>query len=323
MQLYLLINQECNLKCRFCIRGEKRIKGIDINNLKKVISENDFSRYTLMITGGEPSMCGDLNNIIDLCNGNFQKICINTNGVEGGWIDSIEHTDIHVQISIDGTAEVHNEIRGNGRDIFSRIVENVRKLNSRGISYNISTTVDKFNYKNIFDMVKQMSEFENMKYWKISQALPFGCASVDDIVSIEEWNMLVDYIVENATVRVKTKKLFPFELLDAYINNGGQASSITKNCGDVKSKVYVYPDFTVYPCTCLTDFPLGNLLENRLEDIINSDAAKIFSEYSVSEDSSCVNCKYLKYCNGGCIGMSYNYYGALGKGDYRCPLNKK
>lgn len=323
MQLYLLINQECNLNCRFCIRGNKKAQSINTIHLQKVISDNDFSNYTLMITGGEPSVNQELVNIIEICSGKFKKICINTNGVSGTWIDEIKKTDIHVQISLDGTSEVHNEIRGTNKDIYSEIICNIKKLNMREIAYNISTTVDKHNYNNVFEMVEQMSSFENMEYWKISPTLPFGCASVDDIISVDEWNILVDYIIENSVVRVKTKKLFPFELLDRFIENGGKASSVIKNCGDVRSKLYVYPDFTVYPCTCLTDFPIGNLLDNKLDEIIESSVAKVFTEYRVSEDSACANCKYLEYCNGGCIGMSYNYFGVLGKGDFRCPLNKK
>ena len=134
-----------------------------------------------------------------------------------------------------------------------------------------------------------------MKYWKISPLLPFGCAKEEDSISIDEWNNLVDYVLDNAEVVVKIKKLFEFSILDKFIENGRiKDIAIVSNCGDVKSKLYVYPDLTVYPCTC----------------------------YKVNDDSSCASCKYLKYCNGGCIGMSYNHFGELGRGDYRCPMVK-
>lgn len=291
MQLYLLVNQICNLKCKFCIRGTNKLQEINIKYLEKIIAVNDFSKYTLIITGGEPSISSNLIKIVEICNGKFQKICINTNGVNGEWIDKLNQLDIHVQISIDGTAKVHNDIRGDGKDIFSKIIFNVQKLRDKKIPYSISTTVDKYNYHNIYDLVEYMPLFEDMKYWKVSSTLPFGCASVESIISVDEWNDLVDYILDHAVVRVKIKKLFSFELLDKYINDGGKAPSITKNCGDVKNKIYVYPDFTVYPCTCLTDFPIGNLLNRNLKDIIESNEARIFSEYKVRDDSECAKCK--------------------------------
>lgn len=325
MQLYLLINQKCNLKCSFCIRGNKTKSSADINiqTLKNILKSNDFSKYTLMITGGEPSL-SNLANIIQICNAHFKKICVNTNGIHNSWLKKLKTNNIHIQISIDGNKEIHNKIRGQEKDIFTKINETIKIINNLGIPYNISTTVNKQNFKHIFEFVKEIKSFQKMKYWKISPALPFGCETLKNTISINEWNGLVDFILEEALVPVKIKKLFDFELLDKFIDSGKIKNlNITSNCGDVKSKIYVYPDFTVYPCTCLTDFPLGNLTEQNLEEIIHSEKAKIFSNYKVKENSSCSSCEYLKYCNGGCIGMSWNYFRKLGIGDFRCPFVKK
>lgn len=325
MQLYLLVNQRCNLNCNFCIRGNKNKSPDDINiqTLKNILKSNDFSKYTLMLTGGEPSL-SDLANIIQICTDHFKKICINTNGVYNNWLKKLRTKNIHIQISIDGDKEVHNRIRSQGQDIFAKINETIRIINTLEIPYNISTTVTKQNYKNIFQFFKEIENFPKMKYWKVSPALPFGCEILKNTISINEWNELVDFILEKASVPVKIKKLFDFELLDRFIDSGKIKNlNIISNCGDVKSKIYVYPDFTVYPCTCLTDFPIGNLAKQNLEEIIHSENAQKFLKYKVKKNSSCASCKYLSYCNGGCIGMSWNYFGQLGIGDFRCPLVKK
>lgn len=325
MQLYLLVNQRCNLNCNFCIRGNKNKSPDDINiqTLKNILKSNDFSKYTLMLTGGEPSL-SDLANIIQICTDHFKKICINTNGVYNNWLKKLRTKNIQIQISIDGDKEVHNRIRCQGQDVFAKINETIRIINTLEIPYNISTTVTKQNYENIFQFFKEIEKFPKMKYWKVSPALPFGCEILKNTISINEWNELVDFILEKASVPVKIKKLFDFELLDRFIDSGKIKSlNIISNCGDVKSKIYVYPDFTVYPCTCLTDFPIGNLAEQNLEEIIHSENAQKFLKYKVKKNSSCASCKYLSYCNGGCIGMSWNYFGQLGMGDFRCPLVKK
>lgn len=76
---------------------------------------------------------------------------------------------------------------------------------------------------------------------------------------------------------------------------------------------------SVYPCTCLTDFCLGNLKLLPLSRILKSDLALKFANYTLLPDSNCNSCEYLKYCNGGCIGMSYHYFYKIGYGDPRCP----
>lgn len=322
MQLYLLVNEQCNLNCEFCIRGDGLKGNMDIDAFRTILYKNDFSKYVLMISGGEPSLYSNLPALINLCIGKFKKVCINTNGVYSEWLDKIETSDIHVQISIDGSKKLHEKLRG-VPGIYERIKDTIAKLNEKRISYNISTTIGKNNAEDIDSLLSEISTYENIKYWKISPLLPFGCAKESDTISICEWNRLVDYILEKAEVIVKIKKLFDFSLLDKFIENGMiNDIHITSNCGDVKSKIYVYPDFTVYPCTCLTDFPIGNLLVNDLMEILCSSEADTFMNYSVNENSSCASCKYKKYCNGGCIGMSWNHFGELGRGDYRCPMVK-
>lgn len=325
MQLYLLLNENCNLNCSFCIRGGMSGNSLKISDWLRVLDDNDFSKYSLLLTGGEPSLYKDINSIIECCRDRFKEICVNTNGFDSNWIDNISYKNIHVQVSIDGTPELHNYLRsGNSVDVYPNVEDTIYKLESLGISYNISTTVSKNNYRNIEELLEMLYSYKKMKYWKVSPQLPFGCGSFEDSISIEEWNVLVDYLLENSKILLKIKKLFDFTILEKVMSSDKyKGYSIKANCGDVKHKLYVYPDLTVYPCTCLTAFPLGNLKNITLSDIINSEASDKFINYKVKETSECFSCKYLKLCNGGCIGMSYNYFGELGKGDYRCPFVRK
>ncbi len=323
MQLYLLLNNNCNLECSFCIRGKHSNNTfLDVNNLKNILRNNDFSHYYLLLTGGEPSLHPKLPEIIDICTPFFKGISINTNGKDSSWIEKCKSNNFHVQISLDGTPYVHNKIRGNGLvDVYGCVMKSIERINAHKISYNISTTVGQNNYDCIIDLCKQINQLSHISYWKVSPVLPFGCANIENILSIDKWNNLVNTLLDIAKVRLKVKRLFDFQLLEKYMKGNPKIDSFSKtNCGDVRYKIYVYPDFTVYPCTCLTDFPLGNLMNETLNKILLKDISQMFINYEVKEDSVCYDCKYLPICNGGCIGMSYHYFKTLGKGDYRCPL---
>lgn len=325
MQLYLLLNNACNLKCSFCIRGHQDSEYIEVKALSDILKRNDFSHYHLLLTGGEPSLHPNLNEIIDLCQPFFKSISINTNGFNSLWIDNCQWNNIHVQISLDGTRDTHNKIRGNGIiDVYRNILCTIDKLNQRNIVYSISTTVGIDNYENVKELCHEIVNLPKMKYWKVSSQLPFGCADEQNTIDCAEWNDLVDYLLDNATVLLRIKKLFDFNLLDEYLQANPIVDKLPKtNCGNVKYKIYVYPDFTVYPCTCLTDFPIGNLLVSSLKDILTCESSKTFSDYQIKAVSACIHCKYVQICNGGCIGMSYHFFGKIGMGDYRCPLMKK
>jgi radical SAM protein with 4Fe4S-binding SPASM domain len=232
---------------------------------------------------------------------------------------------VHVQISLDGTPKVHNLLRSkDDYDVYEKINTTIKKLEMLNIKYNIATTVSKENFDDIMNLMSWVERYEHMSYWKISPVLPFGCGSLGNTVSITEWNQLVDNLIEHSRVRIKIRRLFDFGLLDKFVDDGKSVVRGSRlNCGNIKNKIYIYPDLTVYPCTCLTDFPLGNLHTSSLKEILNSDTANRFKNYTVLPESKCYDCKYLKFCNGGCIGMSYNHFGKLGMGDYRCPLQSK
>lgn len=326
MQLYLLLNTDCNLKCNFCIRGnQSKNNYTNIEELRSVLSKNDFSKYHLLLTGGEPTLHPFLSEIIRICSPRFNGISINTNGKNSSWIDECKSNNFHVQLSVDGTSQIHNKIRGNNSiDIYSCIMATINKLNAHNISYNISTTVGQNNYDCIIELCQLINDFPKIKYWKVSPMLPFGCADSKNMLSIDKWNSLVDNLLEKANVRLQIQKLFDFRLLDKYMGTHPDIKQFPKrNCGNVRYKLYVYPDFSVYPCTCLTDYPLGNLRTQKLTEIMDNPISQDFIDYKVKPDSVCYKCKYLPICNGGCIGMSYHFFNAIGKGDYRCPLIQK
>lgn len=322
MQIYLLLTQKCNLSCPFCIRGKTRNLDLDIDAWNEILNKNDFLDYQLLLTGGEPSLYKNINKIIELSINKFKSISINTNGVDSKWIDLLKH-NVHIQISLDGIKNKHNQLRNNGKDdIFLKIEQTIKKIENLGISYNISSTISQDNKNEIFEIHDYIKQFKGLKYWKISAQLPFGCNMPNKVLDIQTWNCLVNSILEYSKIKLSIKKIFDFELLDKFIKRYGDLLPQT-NCGSGKNKFYIYPDFTVYPCTCLTDFPIGNLKKDTLKNISNSHKADFFSNYSVQKDSICHSCKYLKYCNGGCMGMSYYYFKELGVGDYRCPIIKE
>lgn len=160
-----------------------------------------------------------------------------------------------------------------------------------------------------------------MKYWKVEPELPFGCGNWNDCIDISNWNVLVDNLISLCPFELRIKKLFDFSLLEFLSREKLEELKIRKfsNCGGCRSKIYIYPDFLVYPCTCLTDFPIGDLKVNSYREIINSSRAAQFMNYTLDKESLCNQCKYVWFCNGGCIGCSYHYFGKIGMGDGRCP----
>lgn len=320
MQFYILLTEKCNLNCPMCIRGKQDGQEMDFERIKVLPFTDTISQDVVILTGGEPTFHPHFEEIVRFFASKCRLVVITTNGTTGYDFEKLSGIhNIHIQVSVDGDEKSHDAIRGQGN--FRRSFTCVENLDSLSMKYSIATVASRKNMTSLDNLISSISKLNNMAYWKVSYEMPFETKDYNDMLSADEWNSLVNHLISITPFKLKIQKIFPIELYDAHFEELLETvGSRCHNCGGGTDKVYIYPDFNVYPCTCLTDFPVGNLLTESIQDILDSKMMKLFSDYQIIETSKCNNCKYKKLCNGGCIGMSYHYFGRLGMGDVRCPL---
>lgn len=321
MQIYILLTESCNLRCRMCIRGKQIGEYLSFTKLKNSKFLRALKNHDVVITGGEPTLHPDFYQITSTMLEYAKTVTVATNGTNCKIFKKMDiDPRLHFQVSLDGDESCHDAIRG--KNAYKRTMDTLQYFDKENMSYNVATVVNRNNVESIFCLAEVLIHFSVMKYWSISYEMPFGSANFDNMMVAEEWNNFVDNILKKARVRMKIKKIFPFKLYDENLERlilAYKCNGRSFNCGSGSNKLYVYPDGRVYPCTCLTDFLLGNIFTTSLDQIMHSNAIKIFHNYDLNKDVACNGCKYKMFCNGGCIGMSYHYYGRLGMGDIRCP----
>lgn len=328
MLTYLLLTDRCNLNCSHCIRGERRHRDMSMEDFTCAVDEvlSVYPMSSFVLTGGEPTLNPEfecmLAYALKTCKA---EIIVNSNGTTS-FYDNIGRyagfKKLHIQFSIDGTPIEHDRIRGAGS--FGKMERNIGRLRESGVRLWVSTVVTEANLKSIFELRDMLVDY-NVEKWHVNPVLPFGCGAKLGLVPVEKWNALVDELIETTPLRLGIKKLYDFSSIEN--SNSEEFKSLVAsakgkhycNCGSGNRKLYVYPDLAVYGCTCLKDFPFGNLGREPLSTIMESDIAKRIRCYCLEESSPCQRCEYLPICNGGCIGMSYHEFGRLGVGDIRCP----
>ncbi len=326
LQIYILLTENCNLNCAMCIRGKQQGIQMNIAKLQAIIENNDLSSHDIVLTGGEPTLHRQFVDIVRLMCGKAKTVTVASNGTNDLHIQELsKFKNLYYQISLDGDIEVHNRIRG--ENAYERTWNNLLQLDHAKSRYLVASVVSNKNKTEIFNLIPELDQLNYMRYWRISYEMPFGSAGFENMMSAHEWNTFVADLLHKANFKVKIQKIFPFDL---YVQRREELEQLPTgrfrsiNCGSGKNKIYVYPDFKVYPCTCLTDFCVGELDKQALEEILADEPIKQFTDYKLFEDAVCMDCEFKKYCNGGCIGMSYHFFGKLGMGDKRCPkLNVK
>lgn len=329
MIVYYLLTENCNLKCIHCIRGDKS-DSLSANYNIVIDKLNDYyGKFCLVITGGEPTLSPHFKNVINYSlNSGVHEVLVVSNGAYNNAIklfsDYSERDNFYVQFSIDGNEYHHDIMRGKGN--YRKTINTIEQLKSIGIKSFVSSVCTESNLNSFFDLSEVLVKLD-IKKWHINPVLPFGDAAFQvKPIDVETWNIFVDRIKTTYSGRLSIHKLYDFSVLDKLSNNELDKYidklKNTSNCMSGKNKIYIYPDGTVYGCTCLKDYPFGNIYTDELATIMNTQNALDIVNYKLKEDSHCNSCRYVKLCNGGCIGMSQNYFGKIGYGDIRCPILK-
>jgi len=145
--LTFFVTNKCNAKCSHCFNWKNPHENeLSLEEIKKI----DFNIFnSVSITGGEPTLRVDLAEICKHVAKN--KIYLNTNGLMPQRIreviDKVGADLVNVTVSLDGTRDLHNQIRG--VNCFDSAVKTVKLCQNAGVDVTILTTISSFNMTNI------------------------------------------------------------------------------------------------------------------------------------------------------------------------------
>ncbi len=176
--VYVTINNECNLFCKTCDVGQnnansqffhimkrKSDRVLDKHIMKKFIDEISEFKPMIAFIGTEPLLYKDIFVVVKMAHAAGLYVQLTTNGlllpnkaeelVESG-IDSL-------WVSLDGTSEIHNSVRGHKRS-FERAIEGMKKVcalsvdKDLNIDININYTISVENTSCLYEFAKIIND---------------------------------------------------------------------------------------------------------------------------------------------------------------------
>lgn len=311
-QIHLQITRNCNLRCYFC--GQWGKKGffsdasgeeMTLENWKNVIF--DIIEYRgktgitpfIMLWGGEPLVSPHFPAIVQLLHEHGFKIGMVTNGVLlDRYSELINEAAQNIFVSLDGTAEVHNTIRGDG--VFEKVTENIRKLTKPKITI-MSVITEKLigqlpeflellnttNIKELYlqDMIGLTTE--EVQDYKAMMAQEFGIhASYID--SWENNGRLYFHKEIEAFLSQLDRRRYHYDII--HKKHGGSENPY---CLSPFRHAHVTWNGNVIYCTDFYDFKAGNVKEESLENIFLNEASERYRAMIMTD--RCVTCKHCSW----------------------------
>lgn len=266
-----------------------------LSDWERVIAELETYRMntgistTVTVWGGEPLVSSYFDEIITALHQKSFKTEIITNGVLiDEHLKTIQNCVDRVYVSLDGTREVHNSIRGEG--VFEKVTENLKKL-----KHNNVTVMSVITQQLINGLDEFLTELDSIgiKQLYLQDMIGF---TADEIQEYKSWLNSVFDITAHDIDSWRNDNLFKTENI-AFGNHSYEIEHKKHNkdghCHSPFNHAHIAWNGNVLYCTDFYDFSAGNVKEDSLINIFNNEKSERYrAEIQAGNCPTCNHCSW-------------------------------
>ena len=314
--IYLNMTSACNLKCIYCYaatRVEHGNKTLIYSDYTKLIDDLIAIQFSgqITFTGGEPLLSPNTIPVAEYAKSKGLKTFLLTNAtmICEENVSLICNAFDEFQISIDGsTSALHDHYRGEGS--YERAIKAIELLEKKNAKYRIAMTVTRDNSNDVADMSNRWGN-----HLIFQPLFPLGRAekSSSALSGIEYYDVLSSCANIN-----------PFSGFKKIVSSS-QGRYRCDKCAIGEAELSVSATGDVYPCQLLhnDDSLIGNIHNQSIVEIYNSNEAKYFRNHTVEQIDGCKTCDFRYLCGGACQARHYSETGSINKAGEFCSYEKE
>lgn len=314
------LTTECNLKCRHCASScskEGRADELSQKEVEKVTEQIiALGVKWVSLTGGELLISESWYPAAELLEKNSVHVHIITNGtlLSDSVIRKLKSAGVSmVSVSLDGTREIHDFIRGDG--VYKKACDGIQRMEKAGIRTGCITSVMKKNLTVLKELKEELIRLR-VQRWQIQMAVLEGNMRFqkDLLISPSQMAELIDIAYE-MSIDGRIRIILPDNVgyytrkemtLRQYKKDG---YCTWKGCNAGIRSFGILSNGDVTGCTSMRDgmFVEGNIRSRSLEDIWEDPDSFLWRRQLTKEKlgKTCSECIYAKICLGGCSNTRY------------------
>jgi len=337
LQLFFVPNYSCNFACSYCYQDEYvTSKG----SLSKEIIDSFFSyiqkafigrRKYITVFGGEPLLNTSIQKehisyLINQANKFQIDVCFVTNGYTlVDYIDILKQGRIReIQITLDGTAEVHNKRRflKGSAGTFDKIAEGVDACIVSKLTVNLRMVVDKENILNLPELASlainkgwTSSNFFKTQIGRNYELHHCQSASSKLFSRVSLYESLYTLIKQHPHIIEFYKPAYSITKFLA--ENGSLPDPLFDSCPACKTEWAFDYTGKIYPCTATVGVENETLGSFYPEVKLNMHLVNNWENRDVVSIPECKDCNLQLACGGGCGSVAKNSNGTICSTDCR------
>lgn len=267
--IILELTHRCNLYCKYCYRdaGSPNCEGYaDPYKVKRLICEMaELGVKRIQLTGGEPTMHPNFVDILNLCIENeiFVNVITNGFGISKSCKDALKTLGPKygvVQVSIDGTREVHDKVR-NKKGSYDSAAKLISDLAECGVAVDVASTVWGQSYEDL-EHVCRLAKDLGARSFRASPLFEAGRA-------VQGSNLIMQKDVSDFLNLLSGSYACESFNVGSFNENCLKESHRANICGAGSRVIRITPSFAVKPCPLL-DCVMGNIGESGLIGLLKA-----------------------------------------------------
>jgi len=273
LEALVAITYRCNAKCYMCNTWQypsKVSEEISIKDIEKLPSNLSF----INITGGEPFIRKDIQEIVYVLKKKAKRVVISTNGFFSDLIVDLakNNKDIGIRVSLEGLPKANDELRGikNGFDKGLRTILQLKEMGLKDIGFGI--TISDKNAKDIMELytlAKSIDlEFATAIVHNGYYFHKYDNAIIDKQLITKEVQKLIDDLLKSKRIKNWFRAYFNFGIIN-YVNGGKRLLP----CEMGSNIFFVDPFGEIKPCNAM-DESMGSIKTSSFDDIWRSEKAE-------------------------------------------------
>lgn len=326
------LTRGCNLRCPHCYvnAGLPLENELTLKEIKSIIDQlAKLKVFYVFYTGGEPFIRKDIVEILKYTNKKGIRISISSNGtiLNKEILEKIKDIPFTLfQISLDGTKEIHDSIRGDG--VWERAIKSIKLAKSiLKKNVGIGTVITKRNW-NIMDKIISEGVKAGADTFTLLCLILTGRADDAQNPTPREFLSAIklafkQYFRYKSKLKIAKDTTVPPALLPKILRE--KEVYLTFAPCSFPYYLGINSDGSVAPCDGLFNFKemiIGNIREKSLSDIWKK--SKLLKELIKIDPTDlkgvCKKCIYKDYCGGGCRAHAYIKYRDFTMPDPVCQI---
>ena len=312
------LTDRCNLRCAHCYQESYRGPELSFPEWLEILDQfrtlltgcgehgGPARRGHITVTGGEPLVRSDFLDLVEVlaAQREWSSFAILTNGtlIDIATAGFFRQWGVSfVQVSIEGSRETHDQIRGPGT--YDSAVAGIQSLVAAGVRTLIAFTANRGNFREFPEVAQLGRQLRVSRVWA-DRLVPLGMGSDlrEQVLTAQDTREFVEILRQSRDAagsdRPTDTQVTMHRALQ-FLAGGG----FPYHCTAGDSLITVMPNGDLYPCRRMP-IRIGNLRQTPLTDLYHNEVLVALRDRS-RVSTGCQGCLYARLCCGGLRCLAY------------------